>query len=211
MSKLLQQAEIVEVNVEDGKATLVFLDAEQGEIREVNFNKKAFDSGTKKWVDNEEKAAKVEGWISEYLGLTFDTVAQAVGQKHDVYCYEKFNSLFEVEQIAKFEEDMVGQILNVEVTGVVDDGNAIRIRFEYEGETYESKMTYSTFLEGKNEWFVNPQKRTTQYAKFEDKFGIKVADMQDLVSKTVMVEVKKAFGQYVIAEIKPFPKKKGKK
>lgn len=211
MTKLLEQAELVEVKLEDAKATLVFLDVEQGEIREVNFNKKSYDATKGEWVADTEKAQKVEDWCQEYFGLTFDRLSEAVGQRKDVYCYEKFNSLFEVKMVAKFGEDMVGQILNVEVSEVVDDGQAVKIRFAYDGDTYESKMGYSTFLEAKNEWFVNPQKRETQYQKFEDKFHINILDKDELVGKTVMVEVKKAMGKFVYNEIKPFPKKKGNK
>ena len=103
---------------------------------------------------------------------------------------------------------MVGQIFEVEVEEVIDDNIAIKIRFKYEDNLYESKMSYADYVETRKEWFVNPQKRTKQYEKFEKKFGIKIEDKDKLVGKTVMVEVKKAMGKYVYSEIKPFPKKK---
>lgn len=207
MVKVLENLELVDVKFEDSKAVLTFLDDENGEIREVNFNKKIYDNGN--WVEDTEKSEKVEGWCQDYFGLSFDTLGQAVGDRKTVYCYDKFNSLFEVAQISKFDEDMLGQILSVEITEVIDDGNAIKIRFDYEGDTYESKMGYSTFLETKNEWFVNPQKKLTQYAKFKTKFHIDVENKEELVGKTVMVEIKKAMGKFIYVEVKPFPKKKG--
>lgn len=209
MAKVLENLELVEVTYDEknsDKASLIFLDADNGEIREVNFNKKIYKD--EKWIFDEEKAEKVENWCQEFFSLSFDSLGQAVGDRKTVYCYDKFNSLFEVEQIAKFEEDMVGQIMSVEVAEVVDDGKAIKIRFEYEGETYESKMGYSTYMESRSEWFVNPVKRTKQYAKFNEKFHIAIHDKEQLVGKTVMIEVKKAMGKYVYVEIKPFPKKK---
>jgi hypothetical protein len=208
-SKVLEQLELVNVEYDEknsDKVVLTFLDADNGEIREVNFNKKIYKD--EKWIYDEEKAEKVEAWCQEFFSLTFENLGQAVGDRKDVYCYDKFNSLFEVEQIAKFEEDMVGQIMSVEVAEVVDDGKAIKIRFQHEGETYESKMGYSTFMESRNEWFVNPVKRNKQYDKFKEKFAIAVEDKEQLVGKTVMIEVKKAMGKYVYVEIKPFPKKK---
>jgi hypothetical protein len=208
MSKMLNNLELIDVQYNEGqsKATLVFLDEEHGEIREVNFNKQIYDNG--KFVDDTEKAAKVEQWCQDFFELDFKSLTKAIGTRKDVYAYDRFNSLFEIQQVEKFDDDMVGQIFEAEVTEVVDDNVAIRIRFEYEGALYESKMSYADYIEVKKEWFVNPQKKQKQYDKFEDKFHLSVEDMQQLVGKTVMVEVKKAMGKYVYCDIKPFPKKK---
>ena len=112
--------------------------------------------------------------------------------------------------IEKFEEDMLGQIFEVEVFNALDDGKKISIQFEYEGKLYESKMQYADYLEARQEWFINPQKRKKQFEKFKEKFDIDVENISDLVGKTVMCEVKKAMGKYIYTEIKPVPKKKKK-
>lgn len=208
--ELLTQLELVDVTFEDKKAVLTFLDEERGEIREVNFNKQSYDNDNNKWIDDAEKAEKVEGWCQEHFGLSFERLAEAIGERKDIYAYDRFNSLFEVKMVAKFDKDMVGQIMEVEVSDVVDDGKAIHIEFEYDGDTYENKMTYADYLEAKKQWFVNPQKQKKQYEKFEDKFGITVENKSELIGQKVMVEVKLAFGKFVYADIKPFPKKKKK-
>ena len=41
--------------------------------------------------------------------------------------------------VTKFEEDMLGQVFETEVTNAFDDGKKIAIQFEYEGELYESE------------------------------------------------------------------------
>lgn len=207
--ELLEQLELVDVQKEDDKkAVLVFLHAERGEIREVNFNKQSYDQDTKKFKDDPEKAAKVEEWCNEYFGLSFDALGQAIGEKKDIYCYDNFNSLFEVQMISKFEDDMEGQIFETEVVKAVDDGKKISIQFEYEGNLYESKMQYADYLEARKEWFINPQKQRKQYEKFKEKFGIDVENVHELEGKTVMVEVKKAMGKWIYSEIKPFKKAK---
>lgn len=206
--ELLEQLELVEVVFEDKKAVLTFLDEERGEIREVNFNKQVYDNEQNKFVDDEKKAAKIDGYCDEHFGLKFEELAQAIGEKKNVYAYDRFNSLFEVKMVSKFDKDMVGQIMEIEISEVEDDGIKISIQFEYEGDTYESKMTYADYLEVKKQWFVNPQKQKKQYDKFEDKFGISVENMQDLVGQKAMIEIKLAFGKFVYIEIKPFPKKK---
>ena len=73
MEQVLEQLELVDVQFEENnkKCVLVFLDESKGEIREVNFNKQAFDQGTKKFIDDAEKAAKVEEWCEEYFQFTF--------------------------------------------------------------------------------------------------------------------------------------------
>lgn len=206
--ELLTQLELVEVAFEDKKAVLTFLDEERGEIREVNFNKQSYDQEASKFVDDPEKAEKVEQWCQDIFGLTFDRLAEAIGERKDIYAYDRFNSLFEVKMVEKFDKSMVGQIMEVEVSNVIDDGKAIHIEFEFEGKTYENKMTYADYLEVKKQWFVNPQKQAKQYEKFEDKFGIPVSEKEKLVGQNVMVEVKLAFNKFVYVDVKPFRKKK---
>jgi hypothetical protein len=208
-NELLEQLELVDAVFEDNKkVTLVFLHEERGEIREVNFNKQVYDKDTKKFVDDEEKAQKCEEWAEEYFGLPFDRLAEAIGERKDVYCYDNFNSLFEVQMVTKFEEDMLGQVFETEVTNAFDDGKKIAIQFEYEGNLYESKMQYADYVEARKEWFINPIKQKKQYDKFEDKFQMPVTDIENMIGKTVLVEVKKAMGKWIYSEIKPFKKPK---
>ena len=208
-NELLEQLELVDVIIEDNKkATLVFLHEERGEIREVNFNKQVYDQKTKKFVDDAEKAQKAEEWAQEYFGLEFDQLAQAIGERKDVYCYDTFNSLFEVKIPTKFEEDMLGQIFETEVINAFDDGKKIAIQFEYEGNLYESKMQYADYVEARKEWFINPIKQKKQYEKFESKFQMPVTDIENMIGKTVFVEVKKAMGKWIYTEVKPFKKTK---
>lgn len=212
MSKevVLEDLELVDVQFEDNnkKCVLVFLDDSKGEIREVNFNKQAYDQESKKFVDNEEKASKVDEWCEEYFGLRFEELAQAIGERKTIFCYDTFNSLFPVKMITKFTDDMLGQIFETEVVEALDDGKKISIQFEYEEQLYESKMQYADYLEARKEWFINPLKREKQYKKFEEKFQIPIASIQEMIGKTIMVEVKKAYGQFIYSEIKPFKKAK---
>ena len=209
--ELKEQLEIVDVVFEDNKkATIICLDEEMGEIREINFNKQKYDQDSKKFVDDQEKAQQVEDWCQEHFGLPFDRLAETIGERKDVYCYDNFNSVFPVKMIQKFDDDMVGQIFEVEIIHAEDDGKKISLQFEYEGGLYESKMQYADYLDARKEWFINPQKRKKQYEKFEEKFGLLVGEIEQMIGKTVMVEVKKAMGKYVYSEIKPFPKKKKK-
>jgi hypothetical protein len=206
--ELLNNLELVDVVFEGQKATLVFLHEDRGEIREVNFNKQSFDAASSKFIDDPEKAEKVDKWCEEYFGLPFERLAEAIGERKDVHAYDNFNSLFEVAMVSKFDDDMVGQIFEADIKEVIDDGKKIAIRFEYEGNTYESKMTYADYLESRKEWFVNPQKKDKQFKKFEEKFLVPVSQKDELVGKTIMVEVKKAMGKWVYSEIKPFRKPK---
>lgn len=206
--KKWEALELVDVSFENEnkKAVLTFLNEEEGTILEVNFNKQGFENG--KFVDSEEKAAKVEEWSQEYFNLEFDKLAQAIGTKKDVYQYDKFNSLWESQQIEKYDKDMVGMIMEVEVSECFVDDTAIRIRFEDDGKTYESKMTFATYMEQRKEWFINPQRKQKQEDKFLDYFGIPVERCGELVGQTVMIEIKLAFKKFVYCEIKPLAKGK---
>lgn len=206
--ELLNNLELVDVVFEDSKAVLTFLDSGRGEIREINFNKKSYDQDTKKFIPDADKAVKVEEWCTTYFNLPFDRLAEAIGERKDIYAYDKFNSLFEVKMTEKFTKDEEGQIFETEVLEIEDDGKAIRISFDFEGKTYESKMSYADYMESRKEWFVNPIKRAKQFEKFEDKFGISVDNLQEMKGKKIMCEVKVAFSKFPYVEIKPFKKAK---
>lgn len=199
---LRKQVELIEVAYEDDnqKVVLTHLDVENGEVLEVNFNRRSWDDG--KFVDDPEKAAKVDEWCKEYFDLPFDKLTKAIGRKMDVYVYDKFNSYWESDVISKFDVADEGKIIQTKISEVVDDGIAIKIRFENEGKTYESRMNYSKYVENLKKWFTDPQKKEVQYQKFEDKFGVPVKDAAKIVSKDIMVEVKVAFKKFAYAEIK---------
>lgn len=201
---VLEQLELVDVAVKDGRATMTFLDAEAGQIREVGFNKKVYDRDKEEFVDNADKAEQCEQWAQEYFGTTFDELGTAVGQKHDIYVYDRFNSLWYVDVVNKFDKDDEGIIFESPIVEVIDDGIAIRTKLEYEGKTYENKMTYAEYLESRKEWFVNPQKKSKQEAKFKEKFGVTPAEAVNgaITGQPVMCEVKIAFGKFPYIEIK---------
>ena len=50
--------------------------------------------------------------------------------------------------------------------------------------------------------------RKKQYDKFENKFQMPVTEIENMIGKTVLVEVKKAMGKWIYSEIKPFKKAK---
>lgn len=206
--ELLEQLELVDVQFENSnkKSILVFLDENRGEIREVNFNRQSYNQDSQDFEDDEKKAAKVDEWCAEYFDLPFERLAEAIGVRKDIYCYSNFNSLFEVQMLTKFEEDMVGQIFETTIVKAEDNGRKVSLQFEYEGDLYESKMQYADYLEARNEWFINPVKKKKQYDKFAEKFLIPIEQLAEMVGKTVMVEVKKAYGKFIYSEIKPFKK-----
>lgn len=215
MTALVKELELVSVEYDNGTALLTFLDEELGEIREVNIRKTRFDQEKKKQVPDEKAAIRAEEIAQEFLGVSFDEIEKLIPQSDaeeshffPVYIYEKFNSLKETIVVDKFSTDDVGAIFSTPVIDVFDDGKGIHIQFEEDGKLRQSNMGYSKYDEVRNQWFVNPQQKVKQYAKFEDKFGIKVEDMKDLIGKEIMVEIKLAFGTAAYAEIKPFPKKK---
>jgi hypothetical protein len=206
--EIRKELELVNVEYESGnkKAVMTFLDRERHQVRVVNFNQQSYDNG--KYVDDPEKAQKVEQWCHDYFQTSFDRLTDCVGQKKDIYCYERFNSLWEVDQIEKFTVDMVGQIYQTEVKEITVDDYFIKIRYEIEGKTYESKMTFGVYNKDLKEWFQDPQKKVMQYKKFEDKYHVPVERKDELIGHPLMVEVKAAFGTNYYGDIKKFPAKK---
>lgn len=204
-----EQLDLVQVEYEDGgqKAILSFMDMEAGELFPVNFNRRDYDESTRKYIDSEEKAAKVDEWCEEYFGTSFDKLAEKVGEKRDVYVADGFNALWEPDVITKHEKEEAGMMIETVIEDVFDDGNAIIIRFlDDDGNMRQSKMNYSEFFEVNRTWVVDVQKKRKQHKKFQEKFGVSIDDkegLENLKGLKIFVEIKLAFGKYPYAEIKP--------
>lgn len=206
--EIRKNLELVAVDYESNgkKAVMTFLDAERRQVRVVNFNRQSFRDG--KYVDDPDKAEKVDQWCADYFKCGFAELGEQIGVKLDVYCYDRFNSLWEIEQIAKFTADMVGQIYQTEVKDIAVDDYFIKIHYDIEGKTYESKMSYGIFMQGTREWYQDPVKKESQYKKFEEKFHVPVERKDELIGHPLMVEVKTAFGSNYYGDIKKFPTRK---
>lgn len=201
---LRKDCELIEVAYESEgkKAVLTFLDEEKGEVLEVNFNKQTYENGA--YIDDEEKAKKVDEWCEQEFETDFSSLTQKIGTKKDVYHYENFNSLWESEFAQKFSDDMVGEIIMATITSVEDNGKMIVIQYtEKNTETlYKSNMSYSKYLEQRKEWFVDPVKKEKAFEKFKKKFGVDVKNADKIIGKDIMVEVKQAFGKFAYGDIK---------
>ncbi len=208
--EIRKNLELVSVEYEsnDQKAVMTFLDKEEKAVRVVNFNRQKYDSLSGKFVDDDEKAGKVDEWCKTYFDTTFDDLDSAIGSFHDVYVYEKFCSLWEAEMVEKFTEDMEGQIYQTVIDDVIVDSVAIKVRYKIEGVPHESKMSFGVYQESLKEWFVDPIKKERQFEKFLKKFGVPVSEAESIIGQPLMIEVKKAMGKYYYGDMKDFPKKK---
>lgn len=208
--ELLKNLELGEVEYKDNgnKAVLVFIDYERGEVREVNFNKRSYDG--EKYVDDPEKAEKVEGWCKEFFDTTFERLGDCIGVHKDVYSYPGFNSLWEVDVVKKFTAEDEGEMITTKIKSIEDSDKffAILIKYDWNGETYQSRMRYDKYMASKKKYFKDPDKQEAQYKKFKEKFGVPITEADKLIGRTIIVEVKSAFGTAFYGEIKPFSKKK---
>ena len=204
--EIIKNAELVEVTYENDnkKVVLTFLDREAGEIREVNFNRQSYKDG--KYVDDPNKAAKVDEWCSEYFGTKFGKLTDCIGVKKDLYAYPKFTSLFEVDMVDKFTEKEKGKIYQTEIKEVLVDDLFIKIRYEADNLLRETKYTCCKFIESMKQYFPDPVRKEKEYEKFKEKFGVSVENADELVGAMIIVEVKSAFNKYFFGEIKDMPK-----
>lgn len=199
---LSKDLELVEVTYDGPKAVLVFYDEENGIIRTINFNKQSYDQATKKYIDDPEKAEKVEKWCQDYFEVSFDELTSAIGQRKDVYVYDNFSSLFEVDQVDKFTEDMQGEIFTTDIESIEDTGTKIAIRYKYDGKLFESKFQYAKYVEALKKFLTDPKDKEKAYEKFEKKFKVPFDKKDELIGESIMIEVKKAGGKWLYGEIK---------
>ena len=178
---------------EGQKAILTFLDMEQGEVLEVNFNKQSYDEVAGKFISDPEKEQKVEEWCKEYFDTTFENLTEKVGESKDVYKYDGFNSLWEATDFFKPEKFSVkdkGRIHVTTIDDVVVDQIGIHIRYTIDDKIYQTNMNFSKWVDTLRKWFPNPQQKKSQYEKFEKKFGVAPEDAESIKGKEIMVEVR---------------------
>ena len=210
--ELLKDLELVEVTYEseNKKVIFTFLHEEAGEVREVQFNKQSWDATKSKYVNDEEKAAKVDEWCQEYFETTFDKLTDCIGVRKDIYAYDNYCSLWESSSVDKFDEEDLGLIDEGIIKEIKVDDIGIKIHFEYQGKVYENKMVYSKWMDSLKRFLINPQEKKKKIAKFEEKFGVSLENKDELIGKTVMFEVKKAGVKFIWVELKAFKKSKKK-
>ena len=212
--ELREKLELVDVEYESNgtKAIMTFLDQSKGCVYDVNFNRLSYDRAIGKYVEDDAKAAKVDAWCEEYFGDTFENLPNHIGEKHDIYVYDSFCSLYPVNTIEKFDASMEGEMFYTTIEEIVVDDIFIKIRYKHPdtGKTYESKMTMGKYLKAKNAWFQDPMKVASVHKRFEEKYGVPVAEKDKLIGTEVIVEVRKAFDKY-FGDIKNLPSKGKKK
>lgn len=182
--------------------TLIFtyVVPEEKEIKEIKFHLDRYDNVKKKYVKDKKQKNRVIEWLRNYYGIdNVDDIQEAVGLVHDIFDYETFCSLWETEVIQKFTEDMVGKIITCTITDIMDDGNRILIKYEYDGDIYQSKMNYSQWLiDG---WYIDSIKKKRQFENFEKKFGVPFEQRESLIGKDINVEVKQ-LSEHFFGDIK---------
>ena len=71
-------------------------------------------------------------------------------------------------------------------------------------------MRYANYLSSRNEWFVNPSKKTKQFELFNEYFGypVEVAlnetegdSNNKVVGTLIRIQVEKAFGKYAYGKL----------
>ena len=202
----------VDYEFEGTKAELCFIDSDVGEVLPVTLNITAYDKTKKEFVQSEEKEKETNEICMEYFGVPFNQLTQAIGQKHDVHQYNNFNSLWESTYPVSFELKQVGKLyLDVPIKKVVDDGTGIQIQFEDdEGTLRQTTLRYANYLGSRDEWFVDPSKKTKQIELFNEYFGypVEVAlnetegdSNNKVVGTLIRVQVEKAFGKYAYGKL----------
>lgn len=206
MSNKKEQLELVQVEYDNKSVNLMFLDEEDGFLRKVVFNKQVYDYNKNQFVDDPKKSEEVDKWCEEYFNTTFDKLEDCIEVRKDVYVYDRFCSLWEVNMVNKFPDEMVGDIFNTEIEEIEDDGLKIVVKYRYNDTLYQSKFQYGTYINSMKKWFVEPTDKNKAYDKFENKFKVPFSEKDSLIGRDIMVEVKKAMGKYTYGEIKPLKK-----
>lgn len=199
--ELIEGCELIEANVIDGsRLEMKFYDQEGDRLLTVKFNKQVWDSDAKKFVADDKKAAQCEEWCQKYFGCSFDDVPEAANMivYKDVYKYENFNSLWEVDMTdrpAKFTEPVKG-IIKTAIEKIVVDQVGIHVQYKYNDKLYESKFATSVWVDKMHRFIPDEEKTKRAMLRFKDTFGVEDPKDESLIGRSIQVQVKKAFNSY---------------
>lgn len=213
MANLIGNLEIVEVKQDDVALELLFFNEEAGEVHTVRVKKQKYDEAKHAYVKDDETYKRYEETLADTLKVAPEDVDTLVGQSFDVWDAGNYCALWDSKTFSKFSEEDIGQILNADVVEIqVQDSKAV-IVLDVDGEQYASNINWGNWVQSLNKSLPDPQRREKQQAKFETKFGIKWDNRDELIGKTVLIEVRKngmnsSGNAPTFIEIKPFAKKK---
>ena len=213
MANLIGNLEIVEVKEDDVALELLFFNEAAGEVHMVRVKKQKYDESKHAYVKDDDTLAQYEMNLRDVLDIEPTEVESLVGKSFDVWDAGTYCALWDSKSYSKFSEEDIGQILNADVVEIqVQDSKAVII-LDVDGEQYGSNINWGNWVQSLNKSLPDPQRREKQQAKFETKFGIKWDNRDELIGKTVLIEVRKngmnsSGNAPTFIEIKPFAKKK---
>lgn len=181
--EILKDLELVDVIESEDRYSLNFLEPTYQEIHEVIWNKKSYDRENQEWIDSPDQLVKIANYSKEYLGFDLSEIQKAVGQKHDIYSYETYESLWETDR-RFYKEDVSDKLRTGIIKSIERTLDGITIRFSYDGGTYRSNMKF--LKDGRRD----AQKRKKQLRVFEDKFGVPIDKKDELIGSKVIFKVK---------------------
>lgn len=192
--EIKKNLELMEANYSDDmkKVILLFWDGES--VYEVNLNKQVYVNG--KWKDDPNKSDKMDKLVFDEFSVGFNELQTVVGAKHDVYCYDGYNLLYEAKIIEKFDPSMKGKSYYSTIKEIIEDTFAIKIHYEINGKTYESKMTHGTYISSLKRWGRNPIQEKKQYERFKTKFGVPVSEKDKLIGRKIMIKCKPCYNTF---------------
>lgn len=204
MANLIEQLSLMNVETTEQSVTFDFLDESEGMLYPVKWNIQAYDETAKKWVDSDEQKEKVEEWAKEYFNTNLEGLNN-LGEdvKKDVWHNGKFNSLWEVKYLSKFDKERKGEILNVTIKDVYRDDFGLKVKYENGGEDYACNFSTSKYFRNLKKSFTDASKEMKAKEKFEEIFGVPFEDGEKLIGEEMMVEIK-AIGVNTYAEPKKF-------
>ncbi len=184
--------------VNEKRLEMKFYDETNDVLRTVKFNLQRYDRDAGKFVDDPEKAAQCEEWSQKYFGCSFNEVPEQTGVVKDIYVYENFCSLWEVEESSrakKFDKAVKG-IIKTKIENIYKDIIGIHVEYRYNGELYESKYTCAEYVKDLKKWIPDPEAEARKLKRFKEIFGKDFSEKDSLISADIQVQVKKAFNSY---------------
>lgn len=196
--EIYKDLELAEVQNEPDRINFTFVDYDSGDCHEIVFRKQRFDPDTSKYVEDEAKLNQCNEWCEKFFNQTIDTIEDAVGQKHDIYSYDTYESLW--ESVSPYDPELVNKKINGTIESFNEDPYRYEIRYRADGNLYSVKKNFRKEINGQA--FVDVQKKKRATAKLEEDLGMSIEDMKSgkLEGMDITVKVKK-FGKYTYGEI----------
>lgn len=190
-----QTLKVYNVEVQEGKATLEFLNAEQTEVFEMNIYRKQYNKDTEEWDDDEKVSESFYKTIQDGFGvMTENDLEGLIGSEFELFVNPEKGAAYVEEpkslDILKPTLDEVGALENGKIVDVVDFDTKRMIIVETPKGRRAINFNFGKKNDKLEKYLLSRADLKRKKDKFKDLTGTDWDDFESIIGRDAVVEIR---------------------